>query len=459
MKRIIFAISIVLMATTVKAQCVQKIQIESILVDACNNSALEPNNEMVRFKNGSNSLNISQISIAGAPASGIFAANKWPTNGLTWNGLIQSATTASVTAALQATVVSSCGILIEPPGGVIPANVDVLMICSDDPSITDNSFANLIDTLYIVYHNATYTVTTGHFVNYTTPSSTRGLIIFDNAHGCSDTVIYDPSLLSGHNNGDAVAYDAAGNATYYNDGCQAAFVPIQVTASGPASACGTVSLSGVISGPAASYSWTTSGTGVFSVSTGTLNVSSTTTVTSTYTLGVGESGTVTFTLTAQGTCPGATATSTIAVTINPAPTPTISSSNGTSICNGDSTILSVNNQAGTTYSWAPGGSTATSITVTPTNTATPTVYTVSASSSCGTTQATFTVTVNPAPIFSLTGNSYSLCAGGTQTFTVSGASTYTWTPAATLTNPNTANPTASPTTTTVYSVTGTNAGG
>ncbi|HEX7415048.1 MAG TPA: gliding motility-associated C-terminal domain-containing protein, partial [Bacteroidia bacterium] len=56
-------------------------------------------------------------------------------------------------------------------------------------------------------------------------------------------------------------------------------------------------------------------------------------------------------------------------------------------------------------------------------------------------------------------NTYTICSGSSQTFTVSGASTYTWTPAATLTNPNTANPTASPTTTTVYNATGTNLGG
>src|ERR1700751_5730991 len=237
MKKFLFAISVALMTTTAKAQCASKIQIESILVDACNTQAFEPNNEMVRFKNGPNPLNISNISIAGAGSSGIFSANKWPNTSLTWNGLVQSATTASVTAALQASVVSSCGKLIEPPSGIIPANADVLMIDSDDPSITDNSFANLIDTLYVVYHNATYSVTTGHFANYGTPSSMRSLILFDNTHGCSDTVSYDISLLASHGNGDAVAYNNAGNATYYNDGCQAAFVPINVTTSAPTSAC------------------------------------------------------------------------------------------------------------------------------------------------------------------------------------------------------------------------------
>ncbi|MHB8258633.1 MAG: T9SS type A sorting domain-containing protein [Bacteroidia bacterium] len=55
----------------------------------------------------------------------------------------------------------------------------------------------------------------------------------------------------------------------------------------------------------------------------------------------------------------------------------------------------------------------------------------------------------------VTGNAYTICSGGSQTFSVSGASTYTWSPSATLDNPNIANPTASPTTTTVYSVTGT----
>ncbi|MHB8262069.1 MAG: T9SS type B sorting domain-containing protein, partial [Bacteroidia bacterium] len=114
-----------------------------------------------------------------------------------------------------------------------------------------------------------------------------------------------------------------------------------------------------------------------------------------------------------------------------------------------------------TYTWTPAATLTGANTANPTaSPTTTTVYSVTGTNNSGctnTTPATVTVTVNPLPTYSLTGNVYTICNGGSQTFTVSGASTYTWTPAATLDNPNIANPTASPTSTTVYSVTGTDA--
>ena len=71
----------------------------------------------------------------------------------------------------------------------------------------------------------------------------------------------------------------------------------------------------------------------------------------------------------------------------------------------------------------------------------------------------FTIEVDPLPTFSLTSNLYSLCNGTSQILNASGASSYTWIPANSLSNANTANPTASPSTTTVYSVIGTGACG
>src|SRR6185312_106330 len=92
---------------------------------------------------------------------------------------------------------------------------------------------------------------------------------------------------------------------------------------------------------------------------------------------------------------------------------------------------------------------------------TTTVYSVTGTSTlgCGNlTPATVTVNVTAIPSMSLTANSYTICNGGSQTFTVSGASTYTWTPSATLNNAGIANPIATPTTTTIYTVNGTASG-
>src|SRR6202007_2651893 len=249
---------------------------------------------------------------------------------------------------------------------------------------------------------------------------------------CSESVTYDRCLLvnnlgtyggsASQNDGSTVQFDALGNATYVNNGRQAPYIPITVTASAPASACSntTPTLTGVISGPATTYSWTSNGTGTVSVPTGSLSGTGTTTVSPTYTPGSGESGTVTFTLTAHGKCSLAVVTTTVSINITSAPTPTITSSNGTAICNGGSTVLTASGAG--TFTWNPGAHVGTSYTVSPTSTQ---VYSVAATNTCGTTNATFTVTVNPVPTLTLTNDS--ICANvATGTLSVSGANTYTW---------------------------------
>ncbi|MDX1653012.1 MAG: S8 family serine peptidase [Brumimicrobium sp.] len=65
------------------------------------------------------------------------------------------------------------------------------------------------------------------------------------------------------------------------------------------------------------------------------------------------------------------------------------------------------------------------------------------------------VTVNPTPDIVLTATADTICPGGSVDFTVSGASSYVWSPAGSLSCSNCPNPTATPTTSTTYSVTGT----
>ena len=153
------------------------------------------------------------------------------------------------------------------------------------------------------------------------------------------------------------------------------------------------------------------------------------------------------------------AAATVTVNVNSAPTLTLTA-NTYSICNGSTQTFAVSGAS--SYTWTPAATLTNPNTATPTaNPTTTTVYTISGTASgCSPSPAkTLTLTVNALPVYSLTANSYSICNGSTQTFTVSGASSYTWTPSATLTGANTANPTANPTTTTVYSVTGTSSNG
>ena len=117
------------------------LEIESILVDACNPSATCPGssegqNEMVRFRVGPASIALTNLEA------------DWP-NG-SWRGLAQNATTASITAQLNASI-ASCGLLIEPPQGIIPAGAQVLLITSTDMCVAGNSFIALADTLHIIF--------------------------------------------------------------------------------------------------------------------------------------------------------------------------------------------------------------------------------------------------------------------------------------------------------------------
>ncbi len=61
------------------------------------------------------------------------------------------------------------------------------------------------------------------------------------------------------------------------------------------------------------------------------------------------------------------------------------------ICSGESVQIGTAAQAGTTYSWSPGGATSAQITVSPAST---TVYTVTATTACGSAQDSVTVTVD-----------------------------------------------------------------
>jgi gliding motility-associated-like protein len=395
-----------------KAQIPAKcFEIESILVDACNSTSLEPNNEMVRFRVGPNPINISDIRMDGRGATGPYVISAWPTTTLSWFGLIQNAATATTTATLQATVVSSCGELIEPPGGIIPRGANVLMIASTNVSTVDNSFSTLTDTLYIVYHNASYLVTTGHFKNYTVASSTRSIILNNTATGCSDTATYDVSLLTNISggNGDRVDFSWSGIQTYLNDGCNAPFIPITAIAGSDNSVCvGTgISFTGIATGNFAGLVWQSNGSGVFSNSTA---------LTTTFT--PSNPGTYLISFGAITPC-NDTIFSFLNLTVLPLPIPVISASGSTNICTGSNVVLTAS--GGSSYLWNTGAASS-AITVSSSGT-----YTVTATNGCGSVTATQTVTVTPLPVVTLNNSgSSSLCVGSSSILWATGVGNYLW---------------------------------
>ncbi|MBL0339678.1 MAG: T9SS type A sorting domain-containing protein [Bacteroidetes bacterium] len=310
------------------------IEITSILVDACGTP--EGENEMVRFDVGSAPLNVSNMTV------------DWPNN--TWQGLCQDPGTAATVAAINQNI-QGCGSVVEPVGGVLPANAKVLLLTSTNINIIANTFANLNEDLYLLFQCSGNT--SGHFANYNVLPGLRGLSIGFTGI-CSDTVTYDRTLLvnqfgaiggfSFENDGAFVEFNAAGNPTYLNYGCQVLSNGLALTGGPDVGLCPggttTAALNGSAVNLVGSPQWA-GGTGTFAPNN---------TLTTVYTPGPGETGIVFLTLTGNGTC-NASIIDTVRVNIvTSLPTVTISSSvTGTFNSNiTDSTYF---------YNWYPDGST------------------------------------------------------------------------------------------------------
>jgi len=153
---------------------------------------------------------------------------------------------------------------------------------------------------------------------------------------------------------------------------------------------------------------------------------------------------------------GCSATVTNTVTVNPVPTASITVSPSPTLCRGQSATLTGTSAGGTGYSWNTGATTS-SITVSPT---TNTGYTLTVANVAGCTAlATRTITVNATPTVNVTASpSFTICTGTNTTLTASGASIYAWSPSAGLSATTGSTVVATPTITTVYSITGTTSG-
>lgn len=431
-------------AAQVPDQC---FEIESILVDACNPSgpcpgSAEGENEMVRFITGPVPIALDDLEA------------DWP-NG-SWRGLVQNATTASLTSQLNATI-ESCGHLLQPPGGIIPPGSTVLLITSTDMCVAGNSFAALTDTIYLIFQDAGNTQ--GHFANSPaagqpiTPvppagNSQRTLVLTHTASGCSDEVTYVREELintegtyggqSGESDGGTAVFTWPGTpqVSYVNYGCQAPFDPFFVEATAVGELCGgsgTVNVSAEVSGGAfMSVQWS-GGTGTFG-DPGALAT--------TYTAGPGDVGSVLLSACVQTDCAEPVCGSVVVPSGN-GPSITIGADGPLAVCAGQELVLTAS--GADSYAWA-GGETTPSIVVTA-----PGVYSVAGTDACGTGTASITVEPGSGVNVLISGDTQ-LCSGSSTVLTASGADLYTWstsefTPSITVTEPGT------------YSVSGSNACG
>ena len=392
----------------------QCFEIESILVDACDNGADEGYNEMFRMKIGANPLNTSNLSI------------NWPAQ--SWLGLVQNATTATKVNQLNAAILAAggCGQILEPTGGVLPANATVVVVTSPNLDTTLNSFGALTSTIYMLFQNTPPSANAGHFGNYNATPALRTLSVTFGT-GCSDSVSYQRANLVNINgtvggsisdlNGSTVNFTPSGTASYINNGCIAPVQPFTVDAGNtPLNACPgqSLNLTGIAQGQA-TVSWSTTA-GNFSAYN-TLNT--TFTVPSNATSG----NTITITLTVTNSC-GATKSDQITVNVT-GNTLTLNSANNTqTICSGN-TITPIQytfggGATGATVTGLPTGVTATTTGNTITITGTPTSafsYTISTTGGCGTVTLNGSVSLSNNATLALdsANNTQTICAGNTIT--------------------------------------------
>ncbi|MGZ3866623.1 MAG: choice-of-anchor tandem repeat GloVer-containing protein [Bacteroidia bacterium] len=140
------------------------------------------------------------------------------------------------------------------------------------------------------------------------------------------------------------------------------------------------------------------------------------------------------------------------ITINPVP---VLSVNSSTVCLGDTAVLIANGAS--SYTWTPATNLNNANIGNPlSNPNATTVYTVTGSNFCGASSPkTATVTVRSLPTLTATANSDTICEGNSHMISVNSNTgySYTWSPNNAINNIHIPNPTVSPTTTTVYSVT------
>lgn len=428
-------LGLLLSVLTANAQVPTKcLEIEGVLVDACNNAcsgAEEGENEMFRFMTGPSPIALGQLNVV------------WATPN-TFLGWVQNATTASLTAQLNATI-TNCGWLIEPPNGIIPAGKRVLGITSTNMCVAGNSFAALSDTLYVIYQSPGNIM--GHFKNTNNtnaitnfPSGTQSFrtFILSVPGLCSDSVTYNISQLVNQmgtygggwveNDGSSltVSWPGAPVVGYVNYGCQAPIIPLVAdisTVPQPVPCGGTLSLQAVATGNISSMFWT-GGTGSFSTPSST---------STTYTLGTGDSGGAVLSFCVISAC-GDTICDQVQVPVIAAPVPSITADPAPIPCGGSVALAgSVNGDATSIY-WTGGAgsfnpATGTSTTYSPGTTESGIVQlSFCAVSSCGDTvcdPVLLEISGVPTPTITASGPT-TICEGSSVDLTASGASSYVW---------------------------------
>ena len=155
---------------------------------------------------------------------------------------------------------------------------------------------------------------------------------------------------------------------------------------------------------------------------------------------------------------GCTDTTQLTVTVNTTPTVSVVSTNTTTICSSDTSFLQAS--GATTYTWSPStglsANTGANVSALPNVT---TTYTVTGSSGAGCSSIdSIVINVIPSPTLGVSATATPICSGTSTTLTASGGASYTWAPAGSLNASTGSIVTATPLSTTTYTVSAINGG-
>ncbi len=195
--------------------------ITGVLVNSCGGNTNEGQDEYFTFRNGATPLDINNWIVTFPSGAGInFCNNGCGAN--TWQ--MPNPSTASIVAALTPTCP---GLILEPPGGIIPPFASVMAFCGAGP-VFSYDFCGSCNTgpVYAVFTSSLST--TGKFSN-TAPRTLR----VDFGGGCTDTAFYDPvSFIPANTDGNYVSYDyMTGQPTYITQPCNGCItLPVRLIA-------------------------------------------------------------------------------------------------------------------------------------------------------------------------------------------------------------------------------------
>lgn len=316
--------------------------------------------------------------LASSPTAGMTYTYQWRLNGTAITGATASTYVANASGAYAVTITTNSGCsatsatttVTVNPLPVLAANAGATSVCENSTAVITNAQAG---GLWSTANNtvATINATTGT-VTGVNPGTTSLTYTFTNANGCVNSVSTNFTV-----NALPSAVITAGGATTF---CQGGSVVLTAST-------GT------------SYLWSTGAT--------------------TQSITVSTTQDVSVTVTNANGCAATSAVT--SVVVNALPLANITSLNGNSFCQGGSVTLVASN--GAAYAWSNGAITQ-SITLSASASVT---VTVTNSDGCSATSAPFAVTMNPAPVATVTaGGSTTFCAGGSVTLTAPVAASYVW---------------------------------